>query len=431
MIVAVRPHSDDYNCVLRQIPGQVVISLSFRSFSRRTLLAVLLVTAPMDGYAQDLPAGPLRAFGGSLVVSGEAVATVGNADDIAFFNYTDYEHNTLRMLRLGVSGLWQPAPWLAFLGDVRSEDLENPTAYAAYVRIRPWQAHAFDIQAGRIPPSFGAFGRRAYGTDNPVVGYPLAYQYLTSLRTDAVPITADDLVQMRARGWRSNFPVGSQVPEPGVPLVSAFRWDTGVQLRWRTGPVEVSGAVTNGTLSNPRIDDDNGGKQISGRVAVYPAVGLVIGASAARGAWLAREVGGTAPGSPQQAFGADIEYSRDHWIVRGEIVRSRWTLPVALSPAGNGRDLHAVAAWAEGRYKLTPRIFAGMRIDGLGFSRISGTEPGTQSIPWDAPVQRVEVGAGYYLQRNLVARVTVQGNWRNAGRVTNRTYFSGQLAYWF
>ncbi len=105
--------------------------------------------------------------------------------------------------------------------------------------MRPWRRHALDIQAGRIPPTFGAFSRHTYGTDNPVIGYPLAYQYLTSLRTDAVPGTADDLLGMRARGWRSSFPVGSETPGPGVPLITAFRWDTGVQVRWKHGPIEV------------------------------------------------------------------------------------------------------------------------------------------------------------------------------------------------
>src|SRR5438445_5776950 len=44
----------------------------------------------------------------------------------------------------------------------------------------------FDVQIGRIPPTFGAFARRTYANDNPLIGYPLAYQYLTSLRADAL-----------------------------------------------------------------------------------------------------------------------------------------------------------------------------------------------------------------------------------------------------
>jgi len=398
------------------------------------LLLSLVATASRTA-AQSLPAGPLRALDGRLTVSGEIVATAGERDYTAFFNYTDYEHNTLRLMRLGLSGLWRPTHWLALVGEVRSEDLGEIRPYAAYVRVRPWRGHAFDIQAGRIPPSFGAFGRRAYGSGNPVIGYPLAYQYLTSLRPDAIPGTANDLLRMRARGWRPSFPIGASTTAPGVPLVSTFRWDTGVQLRWARGPIEMTAAVTSGTLSNPRVSDDNDGKQISGRVAVTPASGLILGASAARGAWLSRDV---APDTfRQDALGADAEYSRGHWLVRGEMVWSRWALPLGLPPSGE-RSVSALAAWAEGRYRLTPRIFIAARADRLGFSRIVGGAGGQAGnsaraapIPWDAPVERLEATAGYYLQRNLVARLSAQANWRAAGRVRDRKYYAAQLGYWF
>src|SRR5256886_9040457 len=67
----------------------------------------------------------------------------------------------------------------------------------------------FDIQAGRVPPTFGAFARRAYVSDNFLIGYPLAYQYLTSLRPDAVPANADELLRSEERRvgkeWRSRW----------------------------------------------------------------------------------------------------------------------------------------------------------------------------------------------------------------------------------
>jgi predicted porin len=174
------------------------------------------------------------------------------------------------------------------------------------------------------------------------------------------------------------------------------------------------------------VKDDNGGKQVSGRVAVTPAVGLIIGASAGRGAWLARTV---APDSSptQQSFGADVEYSRDHWIIRSEAVWSRWAFPAALAPS-NTRALDALGSWVEGRYRVTPRIFLAARADHLGFSDLRGS---ILVLPWDSPVKRIESGFGYYLQRNLVFRATAQQNWRDAGRVKHRTYISGQLAYWF
>ena len=66
------------------------------------------------------------------------------------------------------------------------------------------------MQIGRIPPTFGAFTRRAYSRDNPLIGYPLAYQYLTSLRADAVPASADELLRMRGRGWLTEFSIGNR-----------------------------------------------------------------------------------------------------------------------------------------------------------------------------------------------------------------------------
>lgn len=399
--------------------------------------ALLLVVslAPIQAGAQTLPAGPLRSPDGSLLVGGEIVGTVGAPDSTAFFNYTDYEHNALRMFRVAIAGQWRPVSPVAFVAEVRSEDLQHVDAHAAYVRIRPWRSHAFDIQAGRIPPSFGAYGRRAYNADNPLIGYPLAYQYLTSLRADAIPGNADDLLRMRGRGWQPSFPFGSSQLAPGLPMVSAFRWDTGVQARWSAAHVDATGGVTLGSLSDPRVSDNNGGRQVSGRVSVKPVVGLVLGASAARGEWLSRDALALLPDESrsdsytQRAIGADAEYSRDYWLVRGEVVWSRWTVPLAAWT--RSLDVDALGVWVEGRYRLTPRLYVAGRADSLGFSKIAGTVFDGAPTTWDAPVQRLEAGAGWYFQRNLVARAVVQRNWRDGGRVRSRTFVAAQVAYWF
>jgi len=398
----------------------------------RVVVLLAVAAFPLAAAAQTLPAGPVSAFDGRLVVGAEVVTNIGDTDDVAYFNYTDYEHNALRLVRLAFAANWRPTERLAFVGEVRSEDFNQLRAYAAYVRVRPWLGHALDIQVGQIPPSFGAYGRLGYqSTDNAFIGYPLAYQYLTNLRPDAVPATAADLLIMRARGWRTTYPVGSAEAAPGVPLVSAFRWDTGVQAHWESAVVDVTGGVTVGTLSDPRVQDHNGGKQLSGRIGVRPLAGLVAGASASRGEFIADNVNTLVPASPgshaQTAFGADAEYSRDHWLVRGELVWSRWNIPFAASQTA--QDLDALGAWVEGRYRLTPRIVLSGRADRLGFSRFDAI--GVLRPTWDAPVKRFEADAGYYVQRNLVLRLAVQHNDREGGRVRSRTYFSGQIAYWF
>ena len=50
---------------------------------------------------------------------------------------------------------------------------------------------------------------------------------------------------------------------------------------------------------------------------------------------------------------------------------------------------------------------------------------------WDAPVSRFEVGGGYYLQRNLVARLSFQHNARDGGRVRRDGLMAAQLLFWF
>ena len=335
-------------------------------------------------------------------------------------------------MRLGLSASWRPADWLAFVGEIRSEDFEHPSAYAAYVRVRPWRSRAFDIQAGRIPPTFGAFGRHAYGTDNPVIGYPLAYQYLTSLRTDAVPATADDLLAMRARGWKSSFPVGSQTPGPGVPLVTAFQWDTGVQVRWKQGPIRADErsherhAVEPETARRQRRETDRRARRRSHRRwdGSWASPG-------ARGAWLAREIPQPNGAPLQRALGADAGI-----LARPLDRAQRGRLePVVVSrPARAVQRRDCRRAWHVGRRALphhAARVPRGPRrsvgVHAVARKRAAGP--------------RAAMGRPRYANRSRVSACTCSaisccGRWRRAtgvtaGRVHDRTFVSAQFAYWF
>src|SRR5438105_2484945 len=214
-------------------------------FVGRTAFALAwLAAAPAA--AQLLPSEPVAFAGGHVTVGADVSASMGTSDP-GFFNYTDYDHSALRTLRIDVTGAVTAGEHFAFLGELRTENVGRVVPYALYVRIRPWTAHHVDIQAGRVPPTFGAFARRTYASDNPLIGYPLAYQYLTSLRPDSLPASADELLRKRGLGWLVRYSVGDQVAAPGVPLVSAFRWDTGVQAHAGMGMVNATAAVTTGT----------------------------------------------------------------------------------------------------------------------------------------------------------------------------------------
>jgi hypothetical protein len=407
-------------------------------FARAAAVAVPLCCLGPPAHAQLLPSEPIVL--GRVTMSGDVSATFSCAsnspddscgDDVGFFNYTEYKHSALRMFRADLNTAIRATDRVSILAELRTENGERLEAYALYARIRPWTGRAFDVQIGRVPPTFGAFSRRTYPADNLLIGSPLAYQYLTSLRPDALPANADELLQMRGRGWLSSFSVGSAEARNGVPLVSAIRWDTGVQAHAASRFVEGTFAVTTGTLANPLVSDDNAGKQIAGRVVLRPTPGLVLGASGARGPFVARSAAraagldGETGALTQTAWGADAEYSRDYYLIRVETVVSNWRVPI---PGDADSTLRASAVTVEGRYKLRPGLYVAARGDHLGFSRVAGA---ARSDGWDAPVHRVEIGGGYSLQRNLLLKLAFQHNARAGGRTRALSVIATQVVYWF
>jgi hypothetical protein len=403
--------------------------------STALLLACLVLACAASGAgAQTLPSEPIAFAGGRVTVGGDVSATVGS-DDPGFFNFTDYEHSALRILRLDLSAAVQAGDHFALLGEVRTENVDSIVPYALYLRIRPWTSRNIDIQVGRVPPTFGAFARRTYATDNFLIGYPLAYQYLTTLRADSLPATVDELLQKRGTGWLVRYTVGNTALDKGVPLVSAFRWDTGAQLHasTRTNSVNATASLTVGTVSDPRFRENNGGGQTSARVEVRPVVGLVVGTSFARGPFIADNAAraAAAPGTDdftQTAFGADLEYSRHYYVVRVETILSAWRVPFSKQP-GLQRSLRAASESVEGRYKIAPGLYVAARLDHVGFSEVAGSQA---TLPWDAPVSRLEIGGGYSIVRNLLVKGSFQRNTRDGGRLARQAnQIATQLVFWF
>ena len=401
------------------------------------LTPLLLLCAARLADAQALPSEPISLANGRVVVSGDVSAGYGS-EDPGFFNYTDYNHSALRLLRLDLTAAVKAGPHFTLLGEIRTENLGTVRPYALYLRIRPWTTRDFDIQVGRVPPTFGAFARRTYANDNPLIGYPLAYQYLTTLRPDALPASADELLRKRSLGWLLGYSLGDQQAAEGVPLVSAFRWDTGVQAHATAGMLSATAAVTTGTVSNPLFSDDNHGRQVAGRVELRPAAGLILGTSLARGPFVSEAASRAAVGDghdadfTQTAWGGDAEYSRDHYLLRFETIVSRWQVPIASPPPQQialQTPLAAASASVEGRYKLRPDVYVAARYDHLGFSNETSA---TATLPWDAPVTRIEVGAGYSIQRNLLLKGSYQHDDRDGGVLQKVEHlFAAQLVFWF
>lgn len=398
--------------------------------SRTAVRSVAGVVAACLAAAGARAAEPLAFLGGRLSLGGEVSGTIGPEDE-GYFNYSDYEVNGLRLLRIDLVAEARLASFASVLLDVRSDNLAAPRVYALYLRVRPSAGREIDLQAGLVPPVFGAFPRRRYASENPLPSLPLAFQYLTSLRSDAVPARAEQLVAQRGRGWLVRYPVGSPEAGPGVALVAAERWDAGLQLRLGREPVSLALAATQGTLSDPSTRDDNGGKQLSGRLAWTPSPSLAVGLSGASGEFLSRGVQEALPAAArgtyrQEALGLDLQWSAGYWILRAEAVWSRWRLP-AIDATRIEDPLDALGGYAEARYKLRPGLFLAGRVERLAFSEI----PSAAGLStWDAPVTRVEAGAGWSPRRHAILKVSWQHNWRDGGRVRENDLVAGQVVLW-
>jgi hypothetical protein len=403
-------------------------SRSYRQWALRALLASAAALTTRVGHAGE----PAYRQWGPLTLGGELGLSIA-PEDTAFFNDTGYGSNPLRRASLALSASLALARPAALLVEARTDNLERPRLYALYLRLKPWAARSFDAQIGLVPPVFGAFGRRPYGSGNPLIGYPLAYQYLTTMRPDAVPASADDLLRARGFGWLVGYPVGNPYPAPGLPIMDGQRWDTGVEVRVGREPIQLAAAVTQGSLSYPRVREENDGKQVSARLQATPATGLVLGLSFAAGQYSDRSLDSALPPSEakltrrQRAAGFDVEYSRGHALVRAEGIWTAWDLPAIDAPRIED-PVGARALSLEGVYRLAPGLDVAARFDRLRFGLIQGS---ARRDSWDAPVSRVEAGVAYALTRGLRLKAGYQHNWRDAGPRGRRCFPVAQLLWRF
>ena len=197
--------------------------------------------------------------------------------DTGFFNYTDYDHSALRLFRVDLTAAVKAESALracSARSATRTSTRRAPYAlYAPHPAVDRRAPSTSRSDACRRPSA--PFARRTYATDNLLIGYPLAYQYLTSLRPDSLPASADELLRMRGRGWLSNFSIGNQTPD--ARRAARQRVPLGHRRpgprRDRTSSTAPS-SVTTGTLSNPLVTRrQSAASRSPARVALHPVAG--------------------------------------------------------------------------------------------------------------------------------------------------------------
>ena len=133
-----------------------------------------------------------------------------------------------------------------------------------------------------------------------------------------------------------------------------------------------------------------------------------------RGNGLFQEFGGFQGGGARRGFnGLPIIYDAC-WDVGVQAVGSfsrlnTWETPNIKTSDGLPSDLANWSWYVQGKYQfLRPGLFAALRYDTLGFKKIDdGSGSGTQ-VPWDYGVRSWELGLGYYITDQVIAKVVHQ-----------------------
>ncbi len=403
----------------------------------RRLGCCLLLVASGTAAAQDTAPATTVSLGSRWAFGGGASISMA-PEDTGYFNYSTGAYSVLRLVRLDGSASFRAGSRVTFVGDVRlqggiGEGGWQVRPYALFASIRPWSQTPLDVQVGLVPPVFGAFSRRAYGTDNPLIGFPLGYQYVTTLRPDALPASADELLSKRGSGWLVRYSIGNPEAEYGVPLADGLRYPVGVEVRAAGRRVEASRRGHHWQFVGCRRLWTWAGARRSRRESPRVPSPASFSAARCRTARFSRARSPTRWERPARAAAikpppaSTPSIRAGTWFVRAEAIASWWRLPPSAPPFLPD-PLRAFALDVEGRYRLLPGLYVAMRVDHLGFSEICGT---TGCLPWDAPVRRVEAGAGYSIRRNVVLKGAYQYNWRDGARHPRLGLAAAQLLVWF
>jgi hypothetical protein len=276
------------------------------------------------------------------------------------------------------------------LANSRSSE-ENPLSidYAA-IRITDFAGLGFNFQMGKFDMPFGNLAERRFPTKNFLYGLPLIYEYRMSLTNQVVGRL--EVLNNRGKG------VGMRLLDFGI-------YDIGAMLYGDLGSLHYAIAGSNGTVSSAGSGqlNQNGDFNKLVRLAYTPMMGLTFGASAAMGAYLA-DGGKPLPREEmsnhyQQLIGeADIEFSRDRFLLNGEAVYSQWTVPFE----NEDTKLSVIGYYAEAKYTWFPRFYTAARVGGLIFSKLT---IGDTSPRWDNNVFEVEAGIGYHIDRNTIIKI--------------------------
>ncbi len=293
--------------------------------------------------------------------------------------------------------------WYVFV-EARADRGFDPRADSAafrfdqyFLRYTPLADGALHAQVGKFATVVGNWVARHDSWTNPLVNAPLPYENVTTASdVQAAPSRSAFLDRRRTADNKREW----------VPLVWGPSYTSGAAVFMRRGAADFALEVKNASLSSrPALWDARhrgfAHPTLSGRVGWRPGPAWGFGASLSGGTYLrddvdARVAGFRVGAHHQELAAVDATYARRHLQLWAETFVGRFEVPRVGTA-------DTVAYYVEGRYKLTPRVFAALRWNQQFFGDVENDAG--QGRSWDQDTSRVDAALGCRLDRHLQAKL--------------------------
>jgi hypothetical protein len=305
--------------------------------------------------------------------------------------------------------------WLDFLAEARldgttSDGTVGVRIEQVWARLKIPDVPAIAFQVGKFAAPLGNFIPRAEPRQNPLVTWPLPYDWVTPL-TGPGDSSAKILANRDAVAFKDWI----------VPIwqeVYAF----GLMAMGSAGSLDYAVAAQNAAPStipyqwNSRIGSFRY-LDVYGHASVAVDITTRIGASVSYGPYEHHPSGGNGAAGvapfphpdrlAQTLAGVDLHFSTGHLEIYSEAFFTRWETV----------QLGAPSLWTyylEAKYTFLPGLFGAVRFAQMIFGEVRDSAGDPED--WGRDVIRGEVGGGYFFTANFFVKATLQLNQTLSGR---------------
>lgn len=292
--------------------------------------------------------------------------------------------------------------------------------YGVYARFSNLAGKYLNLNVGLIPLTVGSFGARTYSDKNPLIGTPLLYNYHSNYSPggpDSIHSVAE-LLDDRSERYST-----------GLPVIFDAYWNTGAELFGSAGKLDYSLGLLTGSVSRPTYEQYKDMPQFTTHFAYYFGPGLVVGASAFYGPYLAKELfGDSIPrGRAYSSYtnggiGYEFYGVYRYLEINSESYYAYWQHPYLPT-------LKVTSGYLESKFKFTPGWYVAGRFDFFEPLKVP-TETGAHER-WDYPVHRFEIGLGFHPTRQALLKLVGQFNRVSQEEELNDDLYALQLSISF